>query len=236
MEMNDEIDDFLQGKLKGEALETFTKRIEEDEEFGQLVKEQAELKQSIVYSNRLAMKKRLEEIDRKEKSGYVFRIAASISLLAVASYLLWINFSTSNSEEVFLAYYEPLSELEVPPSRGNSKDVNLIASAFEHYTNEQYDEVRNILDQTSDQQPFISYANFIRGLIWIGEEKYSKATEVFDLALQIKTPIYEDVLWYRALCYIQLNQIDKAKDDLNMLMNSKYSERAAEIVNRIGAG
>ena len=63
-ELNDQISDYVQERLHGKELEEFESRLKEDKKLADRVFSEASLKYGVVYSNRLAMKRRLDEIDK----------------------------------------------------------------------------------------------------------------------------------------------------------------------------
>ena len=63
-DLQDQISDYVQERLNGKELEDFENRLKEDKKLAERVFSEASLKYGVVYSHRLAMKRRLDEIDK----------------------------------------------------------------------------------------------------------------------------------------------------------------------------
>lgn len=236
MEEFDHIDDFLQGKLEGKALDQFKQRMEEDQEFAQMVRAQMEIKHGVLYANRMNLKRQLENLDEihKPSSFRPWNIAASIALFMVLGYSTWQFMTPSDQEKLFLAYYEPIHQIDIPTSRGvETLDDDLLEKAFMVYQSGNYTHVERYLNEVSDEEVYKPYSDYIRGLTQIELENYEQAIRSLDRVLEAQTPIAEDALWYRGLCFIQLDQTDKAKDAFEQLKDSKYAKSVSKLLEEL---
>jgi len=237
MEQNEDIERFLEGKSSQEEIENLGEKAKKDEELAKLISSEIELKHSVAYANRMSLKRKLEKLDQtkvaKETKSFTFlKIAASIVLFLTAGLSVWYFTSGSKSDETFLAYYKPIKEMDLPSSRG-SNDKELLESAYAAYLNGTYDKVVEYSSAVSSGPVSKSYANFILGLAQIEMKEFQAAVESFSTASETISPIEYDIIWYRALCYIQLGEYDQAIIDLNGLVDTKYSERANQVIDKV---
>lgn len=237
MEQNDDIDRFLEGKSSKVEIENLRRKAEEDEAFAKQLFSEIELKHSLRYVNRMTLKEKLEKLDeieapKENESFSFFRIAASIILIATAGLSIWYFTLAPKTNEVFLAYYEPIAEIDLPSSRGVD-DMELLENASSAYFNGDYKSAVELSKKVSSEPVLKAYANFILGMSQMEMEKFGDAIESFSVALQTISPIQHDIKWYRALCYINLGDNALASTDLNDLVETKYSERADQILRDI---
>lgn len=237
MEQYDEIDNFLEGKLQGEELEKFTEKLNHNKEFAELVSSYVETKHGVMYANRLSIKKKLELLDQdqpKDKASFrIWKIAASVAVLMILSFTAWYIYTPSNQEQIFIANYQPLSQIEIPTSRTETEDDDFLKKAFIAYQTKDFEGAETYLNKVSRERTYNSYADFIKGLVQMETKNYKSAIDLFNKSLQVKVPISKDVRWYLGLCYIKLNQTKKARIELERLSNSNYALRVSNILKKL---
>ncbi len=124
-------------------------------------------------------------------------------------------------EPLFAQYYKKDTSPENYPM--------YLAEAFEGYKNDNYTELlkidENNLPQTrsaNENEIEIKFmVQYYKAIIMLQTNKIEKANILFEKLLLNKTKFDEDAKWYAALCYIKLNNKEKALVYLNNLLSTK---------------
>lgn len=237
MEQNLEVEKFLEGRASPEEIEILRKKIQEDEGFAKMVSSEIELKHGIIYAKRMEIIRKLEKLDEQKEANETrsfsfLKIAAGIALLITAGFSIWYFTSSPKVNETFLAYYEPMANIDLPSNRGDD-DFEFLFKTDSVYSLGEYHKTIEYADVVSSNPVYKAYADFIKGLAQIELKEYRDAIESFTEALETISPLVEDIKWYRALCYIQLDDAKNAIADLSDLRGAKYSDRATIILSQL---
>lgn len=223
----------------------FSKRLTTDEslEFQKLYDTNPDFKQEVDFLKGIKsvseaeddaqFKKQLESYEseyiEKEKSTTITWIKPLIAIAAVFVILISINFmlnSSINETKLFATYFEPAKNVSAPIVRSTDHET-ILNNAFIAYDEQNYKQAIALFEssyQTSKQSELLFYEG--NSLLALGNT--NKAIDKFKEHLK-----YSDVLtnrshWYLALAYLKTKQTDKAKHELNALLDSGETFKKAE--------
>lgn len=235
------IRDYFNGKLSQEQAQSFRDQYDNDADFKQLA-DQIEVEILGIRSHgRDQLKSKFQSWDEGASSEQAkqpfpfFKMGIAASTI-IAIIFFGKSFLTPNSEELFLAYYEPYENFEHTPTR-NESDEALSAKykAYLEYDAANYADAERFFDEliASDSQDVA--AVFFRGICRIETLAYDQALKDLTLVAESNHAYYSDAaLWYLALLEIKLHQGPKAMRYLQKLKSSKdYQIRSQKLLDKL---
>jgi len=223
----------------------FSKRLTTDEslEFQKLYDTNPNFKQEVDFLKTVRtvteteddaqFKKQLESYESEyipeEKSTTKTWLKPLIAAAGLILIMFSINFfmtSNSNEEKLFSTYFEPSKNVTSPIVRSADHET-ILNNAFIAYDEQNYKQAIALFEssyQTSKQSELLFYEG--NSLLALGDTNL--AIEKFKEHLK-----YSDILthrshWYLALAYLKIKQTDKAKHELNALLDSGETFKKAE--------
>jgi len=158
------------------------------------------------------------------KIAPIWYVAASIALIAVVTILLWPKQQNVLFEEYFNPYEETHTHL------GYKEDID---KCIENYNSKEYGKAIDCL-KISDQN---SNTHFYIGMAHMNTRQYEKAIKELKTVQSLNNKKLDESAWYLALCYINSNKNELAKNELNKLINNRLSNykkiSAKEILEKI---
>lgn len=151
-----------------------------------------------------------KSIEKPKKTNWL--IAASIAaIIGLSSYFIFNNQVISN-QELYAKNFTPYENVVVPIVR-NNKELTTKALAFAYYELGEYEKAIELFNQlTSANTTEKTTINFYKANAYLMLDNY---TDAKDLLLQIvknnKKVWQQESIWYLALTYIKLEDIDNAK-------------------------
>ena len=208
----------------------------------------AEIDEAIAEADVINLRQNLNSIHesaQNNKSNSVVRsiFRTKLHRIAAAAFFLVLIFgsisiyfmhdtNTVSNENLFRIYYQPDAALLI---RGQSEDKMLI-EGFQKYENRDYSGALNmfnrILETDSDNMPVQFYA----GLSNIETGKYQNALKPFNHIINNNRNLYvEKAKWYAGLCYLKLNDNEKAHKIFKEISasNSTYKYKAKNLLKSI---
>ena len=235
-ELFEKIERYIKNTLPETQRESFEKEIDTNPALKSEIEKHREVHANFNTNDVLDFRKKLIEIENQlntkkggSKRGFkLFRpIAASLLLLIGVSIVLFLI--NKSQKGLFENYYEPYPVEDV--TRGESSNFpNKIALK---YSAGKYEEIILDLEQLVKESPKNNLHKPYLGNSYLNLNKEDKAIRVFST---INENIYkEEALWYTALCYLKINDIENTKSALNnvVLYNGIYKKNALELLGEL---
>ena len=228
-------DAYLAGDLSKEEIQAFELRCQNDPAFGQEVR----LYLASLEEIRLAGEERLKgQLKQRFSEGKVISMgqertrrpwllaAAAAGVLLLVS--LWWLLSPSQSElppqDLYAEYMEaPFVSVTRAPTVDSLTPRWMEALGYLH--DSLYQEAIPLLDTLlQDSSFFTRYGG--QGVVYLGtalmhEGDFEAALEQFD-RVGDENPYMDQVIWYKALCYMKLNRVDTATQLLSEIGENKF--------------
>ncbi len=249
------IERYLKRQLKGKELDDFTNRLKTNAEFAQEVALQKDMYEGIKLYALEKEKALLNEFDEQyQKIGVktslskrVFQkkyfVAASISILLASSLLIFTihNSQGIDSEKLYIENFIPASSPKVGYQKSTNQPENLemaAVKAFEHYSNEQYQEAAEYFEYNLNIIPEDVISLYYLGNCYLMEDKVSKAISTFQQIINKEENVYTDEsFWYLALANLKKNDLTKARNYLKKVIantsDEALEEKAEELLGEL---
>lgn len=163
----------------------------------------------------------------------------------VVTGLIWKQFfstdidTSTNTEEVkekkqTLPEGVPIASLwndtEIPPAyitrngAAVEADVETYQNAHQLYSKKEYIEALDLLGTITDKSNIYAETLLLKGVIQYELNEYDEAIKTYNDYIMLGAEPQDMVLWYQALAYIQVKQTDKAKYNLQRIVDNDYSK------------
>lgn len=192
--------------------------------------------------NVLSLRNKLSEIEAKRKLAdkkvngnnrirYI-RYAAVITVLALIGSAVLFTGRNLSSETIMKEYYRPYD----PPTNSRSAstatdaDFNL---ALEFYKTHDYKRAAVLFSKVLESRPGDMQVELLNGVSNFEEKKYPEAKQSFGKVIDDKNNLYIDqAQWYLALCYLNTNENEKAKQLFSQIVKDDgvYRTQAKKII------
>lgn len=245
MRRQQQIEDYLSGKMTEEEKKKFELKMAQDESLAQLVATQKMVTRVLKDKKAIAFNSRLNNIRNesnetvKKNTSPVFSIrriisiAASLLLLIGVSYFLYNASSDSNVTVIALFELEPTfgkDELSVFKTRGEneietaevdwSKVLAVIKSGDIKLTNKK---LNSFKIDNPDLAKNLSF-DFYRGVANYQAGTFEDALLFFS-NIETSSRYYPDALWFSAGAYLKSGNSQKAKELLNQLIELNKGDK-----------
>lgn len=229
----DLIEKYLEGKLQGADYQEFKSRLAEDEEFNQSLMEMETMVSGIRYTGR---QKVIQELKRLE-SGLpqpgqpaetkvlpirrfkTWAAAAAILLIAVTAMWL-VTRGPVDQQELFISYYQPYPNLELPTTRSNESPISLKEQAYLAYDLGQYEQAVKYFDNLSGER------NDIDDFYWALSNMSNQQPEAAESLLKAylekgDSSMRGQAQWYLALAYLKQGKTNESQDLLTLIVETQ---------------
>ncbi len=161
-------------------------------------------------------------------------------LLAVAAiFIIGLGFTlflnqNLNNNQLYKEYFEPAKNVSTPIVRSESNE-KIIDNAFIAYSEANYKQAISLFDQAF-QNTQNSELLFYKGNSLLALNETDEAIQTFKKHLSFSDILTNRTHWYLALAYLKKEQIDEAKQELNLLINSGESfkrKESASLLNKL---
>lgn len=257
----DQIPDYLDDLLTAGEKAAFEKRLQEDAVLGRELELQYQVIHSLGDAEQRDFRKILEDFNRQTpvsdrgidppKSRSVFRlvgIAAAVLLLLGA--LVWIIFPTPSTSQLLAAYIDQIEAADVLPpddiarsQRGDSREP--VAGVGES-KDAAWQQARQLFRQERYTEALAAFEAiepavlprkdaffFEKGVLYLLNDRPGPAIEF----LQQVEPGFNPYAtrWYLALAYLQLDQSDRGKSQLLLLLDrsNPWQDKARELLDSL---
>lgn len=161
--------------------------------------------------------------------------AASITLLLTIGGIAYYHQNQpSNKDEIFDEYYKPY-EVTVSYRSADSELNSLLEKGFEAYKNKNFSQALTLFQKVLNQREDIA-ARMYSGISYIETEKYQKANNSFSKVLNSKDNLFiEQAKWYMSICYIKVDEFDRALYLLEDLKSesSYYRNQSEQLIPKL---
>jgi tetratricopeptide (TPR) repeat protein len=169
----------------------------------------------------MSLRNKLSEIERQrnkvmkpvkdsKKTTYVRYAAVFAGLILIGSITLFSG-KTLNSEKIMKRYYKVYE----PPTNQRSAQSGTDADftqALEFYNTHEYDKAAILFNKVLENKPNDMQTILLRGVANFEVKRYPEAKQSFVKVIDNKDNMYIDqAQWYLALCYLNTNDTEKAK-------------------------
>ncbi len=160
-----------------------------------------------------------EQEQREENAPEEFKIPEGVP---IAGYL-WDN-QTDKPSSLITRSGEVIND-----------DEQQYEDAFVKYTNKDYLGAIELLNTVQEDSEVYKEALILKGTSQFDAGDFIEAITTFDLYLANDNFVKDKVLWYQALAYLQNNQNDAAKKNLQIIIDEDYSKAdwAKSILNEM---
>lgn len=231
-----QIEDYLNGSLKGEEKKKFEKKLASD---SSLVKE------IVVHKAAIDIIKRNEELESKEylqvldekitqenKRKNAVRVYGIAALLLVLIVLL-VFFSKPEEKPPELLYAEYFSHYSVDVFlKRTEKKISIEEQALRYYEDKDYESAL-LLFNTLSPEKVNSYIRLSQGICYLEVEQLDSAVQSFSKVIKTQDEWSGIADWYLALAYLKNKNIKAAKSRFNkIVINESYKNKEAKKVLR----
>ena len=249
MENLEIIDNYLMGRLNKQETIDFEERKSNNADFAKEVEEQKEIIDlvSVLEKNRLRRKFEKLEIEQINKKGikriYLIRtlsVAASVSIIFI-SYLTFFSDDFGQSKNELASNLEYVNEYLTPPinffkqsTRGKSIEDKL-SDAMLLYDNQKYLQATFLFDEIITPETTNVDILFFSGVSYVLSNQPEKAMTMFQKTEKMENPYNQEILWYKCLIYIDIDEKAKAIELLQQIIHSesKFKNDAVKILKKI---
>lgn len=150
-------------------------------------------------------------------------VAAAILLIAAFSFLIL----RPNSTPEFSDYFSHFDQLITTRNDDNA----VFDKAMLAYDNEDYESALTLFQKLNDDS-LTGEVMFYAGVSALGSNNFEEAINYFKSAQKEQTEYYQQLRWYMALAYWQLNNIEVAIEQLLQIKEGEFKfEEAQELIN-----
>ncbi len=229
------LEKYLKGKLTIKEKQGFEILLKTDLMFRKEVEFQKDVKRVVTLEEDEAFRNVLydfeSEAQAKEQKKIFFSykwliVAASIILLFVLTYFFTV-YQTSKIQELYSENFKPYRNVTHPITRGE-EFADDKTKAFLAYTKGEYKESIELFTKlyTSGKEP---YYLFYKANALIQLNRATEAIPLLQEHLRSSDVLSDKSNWYLAMSYLQIEDIEKAKRALNLVVKNKtYKTKQAK--------
>jgi len=173
--------------------------------------------------------KRLQPTFSRRKMFYA---AASIAMIMAAGGAVKYFQPNTDNEAIFQKYYIPY-ETTVSYRSGNTETDRLLLKAMECYQARDYSKALMLFEEVLETKQSDMALNLYSGISYMETEKYQNASQSFNKIIDNNDNLFvEQAKWYLAMCYIKIQDNNKAEKLLEELIeqNSYYKDLASKVL------
>lgn len=165
----------------------------------------------------------------------IYSVAASFAAVVAITFFIWyFFFTTPTFKQLYAENYHPLKMDVITRSTSGSTDN--INKALVLYQTGKYDDCLALLKTGSFPDSINTLIKVLKGLTYMEAGNFTQAeTFLKEASADTKNIMYEDCIWYLSLTYLQLEQPEKCKEQLEKLIavESSYSDKAKGIIEEL---
>jgi tetratricopeptide (TPR) repeat protein len=185
-------------------------------------------KLSMIENQRKEAKRSLKS---SKKATYIRYAAVFTGLILIGSIAMFSG-KNLDSEKIMKHYYKVYEPPTSQRSGQSSTDADFTL-ALEFYNTHDYEKAAILFSKVLDNKPNDMQIVLLKGVSNFEEKKYPEAKQSFGKVIDDKNNLYIDqARWYLALCYLNTNEMDKAKQLFKLIgeEDGYYRNDAKKIV------
>ena len=179
-------------------------------------------------------RKRVLNLDRKFKRVLYVSTAAVVSL-TMTVFMLTHGIKHTSGTELYAQYFKP-AEINMSFRAGSSVGDHELRSAMLLYENKNYEEAVKLFEKILSKDNSRIGLNLYSGISHMEVKEYSEANKRFEKIIDHKANAFvESAEWYLGLCYLKMNDEQKAKNIFADIANSEsyYNKEAKSILRKM---
>ncbi|MEM1319684.1 MAG: tetratricopeptide repeat protein [Bacteroidota bacterium] len=224
-----QIDEYLLGRLRGDALEAFEKEVADDPNFADQVQQRRTLMEKVDAYGDYEVKAQLKNLHQKEMKLRLRRrslrrwgFALFALLLLAIAYWLWQPQKPSSSQQLYAAHYEPYP-LNFAARDGNTERA--LAEAGRFYRSGQYAKALPLFQSVYQADTTESKVLLAIGICLMEAGQLEDALQRFQPLLQTDfDPFKDQALWYAALVHVKQEERPAAQALLQQIVADPQSD------------
>ncbi|MFS4417294.1 hypothetical protein [Maribacter sp. 2307ULW6-5] len=159
-------------------------------------------------------------------------VAASVAaLVGLGAWLLWFTEPDLNAEQLYAANFVPYENVVHPIERGNEM-VALKDRAFTAYEDGDYGQALDLFKELQQKQTD-SYLEFYEAIVLMQLNRHEEAIPLLEKYISTDGELKDRAIWYLALSHLKRNELNKSKDQLEILVqqNGFKAQAARELLS-----
>ena len=227
MNLQELIDDYLEGKLSPKDQKLFEDLIADNPAYKIELERQEKGKAALEL-----VEKRSHRLPPNLRSWLFSGIIAFF--LVLAGYLLWVTLAMNPGEKLYAKYYET-SPREAQTNAPNGNASGPLSEAFKAYDDRDFKKAAALFEQVESH----NYSDYIRlyyGICQLELGRPEKAIPLFSrIAVGSNTASKEVASWYEALGYFKLNMLEQGKKPLKITAEkpNPFQDEAKKILETL---
>ena len=216
--MDELIAKYFEKTLSNTEKTKFEAELLKNEGFKQEFEFQKELKKAIEVSERQSIKANLQKFEKPKVIPFQLKRFYPYAAILVLFICLWFIFKNSqNPQDLYSDYFSMYPNVVEPISR-SSVENSLKQEAFQNYELGKFNEALLDFDVllTSDN-PDKNIINIYKANIYLNLNNPEKAIALLKKNLLESNQWRDKSLWYMALAYLKLENLEQAKETLLLL-------------------
>jgi predicted Zn-dependent protease len=236
------IERFNAGEMSEAEKQWFLRELEGNEKLRNEVNLRKHTDEILKNQNVISLRNKLSRIEnqRKEaaqssknskKTSYIKYAAVFAGLILIGSITLFSGKSLTG-EKIMKRYYKVYEPPTSSRSAQSATDADFTL-ALEFYNTHDYEKAAVLFSKVLENKPNDMQTVLLKGVANFEEKKYPEAKQSFGKVIDDKDNLYIDqAQWYLALCYLNTNETDKAKQLFKLIgkENGIYKNDARKIL------
>jgi tetratricopeptide (TPR) repeat protein len=239
------IERFNAGEMSDTEKQWFLKELEGNEKLRHEVSLRKRTDEILKKKDVMSLRNKLSVIEKQRaepktpaitsrKNVYIKYAAIMAGLVIIGSLMIFRGKNLS-SEDILKQYYKAYE----PPTSQRSAKAGTDADftlALEFYNAHDYDKAAALFTKVLGSKPNDMQTVLLIGVTNFEEKKYPEAKQSFGKVIDDKNNLYIDhARWYLALCYLNTNEREKAKQLFTLIGNESgiYQTDARKIVRNL---
>jgi tetratricopeptide (TPR) repeat protein len=239
------IERYIAGEMSDAEKQWFLKELEDNEKLRIEVDLRKHTDEILKNQDVISLRSKLAKIENQrkivkqpmkanKKTVYIKYAAVFAGLILIGSFTLFQG-RDLNSETIMKRYYKAYE----PPTSQRSAQAGSDATftlALEFYNTHDYEKAEVLFSKVLESKPNDMQTVLLKGVSNFEEKKFPEAKQSFGKVIDDKNNLYIDqAQWYLALCYLNTNETEKAKQLFKIIgkENGIYRNDARKIVRGI---
>ncbi|MCP4551423.1 MAG: hypothetical protein GY834_05145 [Bacteroidetes bacterium] len=202
---------------------------------------QKNIEQAITDDELDEFKKRLDQFHKsvvnKHKSSCLgfsklYLVAASLVILMSLLGISFYQNDNSKTQHIFNDFYERYESVRTTRGSSMSADVASYANGLQEYELANYEKAKTLLLIVIESEPENIAAKLFIGISYMELDCVDEAIKSFNTIIESKDTYYsQQAEWYKALCYLKLNDEQETIEQLDGIIERKgyYAENAGKL-------
>lgn len=245
-----EIEDYLCGELDESLKNSFEDEIINNQNLSSEIMLFNEIDEAIrekdVMNLRSSLKTISKDLDGNEVRGlrniipyrlnkkFWYAVAASIVVLIGSDVILHIH--SNNIPKIYSEFYQPAEFSPIITRSATNPEDLVFNEALTMLSIKEYDKALKLFSDILNKDNKNSAVNFYVGTIYQMKELYAYAIESYKTVIEDGNNLFtEQSNWYLGLCYIKMDQRDKAIDQFKKISegNAYYCNQSISILKKL---